>query len=464
MKRLFVLGQTDLVIMARLETFIPVCLVLSSLMALAIIMAWTIPGFVTLLPDGWWLMKANTALAILLCTVSSALNWRNNGILPRILMRVSALGAALLACGALVQHSFGIGASLSTLFANDAMSTHPGLMSAQSGVFIILLSTVSFVNIRSRGYLGYAMDCMYSSLLALIFVFFAGYLFNADSLIGQSNLVKISPQTLACLSLLTYVQIVRRDPFKFVSSFMGLGIGSKFSQIMLPVAVLISYALFYLEKIQIEKWGAGTYTAIAISAALMATLLGTIISIMARKINSLEFDLRQSSLTDDMTKLYNRRGFNLFAEQVLSNSRRFILPVTVIYCDVDGLKKVNDEQGHEVGSRMITDVSSILNSIFRNNDVVGRIGGDEFAVVSYGNMKSLDVALQRLKEAIDEENCSLNKPYRISVSIGSVESNPLTNESLDDLLRNADEAMYRQKVSKKVNRETNTEENRDRAA
>ena len=342
--------------------------------------------------------------------------------------------------------------------AEDTASPQPGLMSMQSAITFLLLGTAQLVDIRRQNYLGHIIDVFHITLVILTFVFVAGYIYGASHLVGQSTLIRLSPQTLVCVVLLTYVQTVRRDPFKLITALMGLGIGSQVARIMLPIAILASYSLIFLGDIQVRTLGFTIGTAEATTAVFMAMLLSAVIMTMARKINSLEADLRNASLTDEMTRLYNRRGFFLLAEQMLQNASRLGQAVTIMFCDVDGLKKVNDTLGHETGSKLIADIASILRTVFRGNDLVGRIGGDEFAILSYGKKSSLETALYRLDEAIVEANRTGNNPYKISISIGSAETRPALDETLDELLNRADEVMYQHKMNKKAGRDVTTQQ------
>ena len=89
-----------------------------------------------------------------------------------------------------------------------------------------------------------------------------------------------------------------------------------------------------------------------------------------------EAEVRQLSLTDELTGLYNRRGFFLLAEQQLKIARRTQTPCCVLFADLDGLKKINDTIGHELGDRAIVDAAQILKETFRDADIVARLGGD----------------------------------------------------------------------------------------
>ena len=176
MRRLFVLGQTDPRIMALMETMIPVSLVISGSIAIVELLAWIIPDVAALLPAPWQLMKANTAMAALLCTVSAELNRRGNKIPSLVFERLCAIAVVVLATSALLQHWTGFGAGLSTLMAEDTASPQPGLMSMQSAITFLLLGTAQLVDIRRQNYLGHIIDVFHITLVILTFVFVAGYI------------------------------------------------------------------------------------------------------------------------------------------------------------------------------------------------------------------------------------------------------------------------------------------------
>lgn len=147
---------------------------------------------------------------------------------------------------------------------------------------------------------------------------------------------------------------------------------------------------------------------------------------------------------DSLTRVANRRGFELVAEKVLDLSLRIEHPVTLVYFDVDGLKRVNDSQGHAAGDRVLRDFASLLRRTFRNSDVIARIGGDEFAVLLTGAAAATP-AVEHLRAAIREHNRTTRPTGPLSVACGAATFDPTRDSSLDHLLRRADRAMYEDK-------------------
>jgi diguanylate cyclase (GGDEF)-like protein len=177
--------------------------------------------------------------------------------------------------------------------------------------------------------------------------------------------------------------------------------------------------------------------------ALTAPLLERAIR-YAMERHTLLAELRRLSLTDELTSLYNRRGFFTLGEQSLRAARRAGQTVLLLYLDVDGLKRTNDVFGHEAGDRLLRDAGLVLEETFREADVLARIGGDEFAVLGV----SEDAARpeERLLRNVRRRNeKSRGRPLHLSA--GAVLAEPDAGLGLGDLLSRADAEMYRRRTS-----------------
>lgn len=162
-----------------------------------------------------------------------------------------------------------------------------------------------------------------------------------------------------------------------------------------------------------------------------------------------EAEVRRLSLTDELTGLYNRRGFLLLGEQQLRIARRTNTAGWLVFADLDGLKKVNDVFGHEAGDEMITETARLLREIFRETDVIGRLGGDEFVVFAISPDDRSEAIRARLQAAMDRLNKAHAYQYQLSMSIGIVHCEPQAAVPLAELLAQADEAMYCEKHAKR---------------
>ncbi|HEY5404655.1 MAG TPA: diguanylate cyclase [Pyrinomonadaceae bacterium] len=174
---------------------------------------------------------------------------------------------------------------------------------------------------------------------------------------------------------------------------------------------------------------------------------------LAQRVAELELaqeSLRNLSLTDDLTGLYNRRGFFALAKQQLSSARREGRHASLVYIDMDGLKRLNDTHGHEIGSRVIQEVGDILRETFRSSDLIARIGGDEFVVFETSN-DQIDEGtdVQRLQDNVTRHNAQQARDYEISLSIGVASMDSDSSMTLEELLKNGDKTMYQQKRNKR---------------
>ena len=160
--------------------------------------------------------------------------------------------------------------------------------------------------------------------------------------------------------------------------------------------------------------------------------------------------LRSLSLIDDLTSLYNRRGFKDLGEQYLKLARRTSRGVSLVYLDIDRFKTINDTLGHHVGDRALRCVADTLRATFRRSDIIARMGGDEFAVLAM-EASSEDVAMLvgRLRDELSELNQNTKEQFQLSLSIGTTRYVGEDVMSLDDLLAKADAAMYAEKRDKR---------------
>ena len=160
--------------------------------------------------------------------------------------------------------------------------------------------------------------------------------------------------------------------------------------------------------------------------------------------------LRSLSLIDDLTGLYNRRGFSDLGEQHLKLANRSGRGVTMVYLDLDRFKTINDSLGHHVGDRALLKVADILKATFRRSDIIARLGGDEFGVLALeASHESSELLIERLRESVVEFNQASPEPYQLSVSIGMARHEDDMRIRLDDLVAEADNAMYQEKHGKR---------------
>lgn len=162
----------------------------------------------------------------------------------------------------------------------------------------------------------------------------------------------------------------------------------------------------------------------------------------------LQKNLHDLSLRDDLTGLYNRRGFMALAEQHLRMLQRRG-PALLIYIDLDELKLINDSHGHLEGNRALIVTANVLRNCFRQSDILARLGGDEFCVLmTDAAQDSAEQVRKRLKSRIEFINGLTSWNFRISLSVGIADVPAMHQPSLEQLLRIADTSMYEEKRKK----------------
>ena len=157
--------------------------------------------------------------------------------------------------------------------------------------------------------------------------------------------------------------------------------------------------------------------------------------------------LTKQSKTDELTGVLNRRGYYEFGQRTLDIIQEMEHAGIVFFADMDNLKKINDTYGHDVGDEAIKLLAEIFKMVFRSNDVIGRLGGDEFGIVAPGMViEHVPLIRKKIDETCKKESKRLKLPYTLSVSVGyaSLEKSSL----LKQLMSEADEMLYKEKRKK----------------
>jgi diguanylate cyclase (GGDEF)-like protein len=163
----------------------------------------------------------------------------------------------------------------------------------------------------------------------------------------------------------------------------------------------------------------------------------------------MQLELKNLSLSDDLTGLHNRRGFLNLAEQQIKISHRSNTGFLLLFMDINGLKSINDQFGHNTGDSALSEFAKILKSSFRDSDIKSRLGGDEFAVIAINAYKgNAEHMIRRLEMNIKKYNTETDSPFKLSASIGSAYYDPAQPISLPDLIDQADSDMYVMKQEK----------------
>lgn len=176
----------------------------------------------------------------------------------------------------------------------------------------------------------------------------------------------------------------------------------------------------------------------------------TVISKQITELKRMEEDLRALSLSDDLTGLYNRRGFLTLANQQVKIASRIKKGLSLISADLDNLKTINDTFGHNEGDLALVEIADILRESFRESDIIARIGGDEFVVLLIENTAGdSEMLTSRLQKNLELHNTRRTRPYKLSLSFGVSYCGPEDACSIQNMMSSADKLMYERKKEKR---------------
>lgn len=165
----------------------------------------------------------------------------------------------------------------------------------------------------------------------------------------------------------------------------------------------------------------------------------------------MEDRLHFMSFNDELTSLHNRRGFFTLADQQMKVAQRIKSRMMLFFIDIDDMKWINDTFGHREGDKALLNSATVLKETFRESDIIGRIGGDEFAILAFDTTDMTpELIKSRLQNQLDIHNVQ-SCPYKLSLSIGISYYDPADPIFIDELMSKADSLMYEHKRAKQKN-------------
>ena len=182
-------------------------------------------------------------------------------------------------------------------------------------------------------------------------------------------------------------------------------------------------------------------------AAAVSTLLGRVLETSNRRAFALERELHRDSRTDSLTGLANRRAMEERGPLELKRAARTAAPVSVILCDVDHFKSINDRHGHEVGDAVLRTTAAVLRGALRETDALARWGGEEFiAVLTDADTRAASEVAERMRSAVSATRFpGLADTATISLGVATVHKVQSAPAAWDALIKEADQLLYQAK-------------------
>lgn len=398
----------------------------------------------------WITMTFDPLVAAVGCGASLAFSIARPSKIHLAASRALAIAAAVPALFDLLNRFRGSSLNLGSLFSPDGMPSPADSMPPGVAVAFVLLAVVLCVVRKSRGVGSYVADALISVLGFLILGMVASWLFAVAHVFGTSYEGRTPPAILCILALLILVAFSVRAQHGAFDILVGHGMGGRIARVLTPFLLVLPFLREAGRARIIRLHLLPEHTEAVILAAIAAMISFAMLLGIARHIRKMEREIHRLSLRDELTGLYNLRGFRLLAEQAMRLAARSQTPFSVLFVDLDGLKEINDTLGHNVGSARLVETAQLLTDSFRETDVIARIGGDEFAVAGQFSQSGIHIFAERLEEKASQTRLEAGGSRALSLSIGCATNGDYRRLSLQDLLDEADSNMYDQKRRKRL--------------
>jgi diguanylate cyclase (GGDEF)-like protein len=288
----------------------------------------------------------------------------------------------------------------------------------------------------------------------------SGYIYGAHAIYKVFSYTQGSAYLGLVLLIMSGAVFFARPRVGIAGDLTGRFLGSAMARRFLPGVLIVPFLMGWLRQQGLQARWYSPELGLALNTTVTVAIISVMVWYNARDLNLTEESLEEvreagnvhfdASVRDELTGLYNRRGFLTFAEEQIElacSGRRELL---VVFADVDGLKAINDGFGHLEGDRALKKAAELLLTVFRDTDVVARLGGDEFAVLA---LDCSTVGLYRINAHIDKMLREMNDrdaAWKLSISIGTIHVDAQHQLSINDLLSEADKLMYERKRSRLV--------------
>lgn len=303
--------------------------------------------------------------------------------------------------------------------------------------FVALAAAAVLVD-RKNWLLNLVADVLVCGLCLLDLLLIADSLFGRMPVFGAAGASSVRIPDLLCLVALTLVVALRQTEHGVFSIFLGVGVGSQLARIFAPMLVVLPF-LWQLADARFR----GHLNSAALGAVGVCAAVG-IVLFFSWRISRMENEIHELVLRDEATRLYNQRGFHMLAEHALRLAKRSGVPFSVLFIDLENLAQIHSQLGPNAAALSLAEAGEILRATFRESDIKGRIGADEFAVAGQFDRTGISVAALRLEAATAARGAKSGRPIPLRFSMGHVTTtDPDAQETLRDLLARAGNAKNR---------------------
>jgi diguanylate cyclase (GGDEF)-like protein len=424
------LNEPDPALLKKLALIEQGYLAVVALLAIGALCASLVPAFAHFLPADWVPIKPQVAMAALLSAAGLEFTRPSQPRASRWIGFALAALLALLGATVLVEYA------LHVTFPIDFFGTaHAGRMPALTALAFVVMACAILLTGARVGAASLFADLFVSVFCLLVLVIVSRFMFEGLKALSRND--QTSLLTLVSLALLAFVAFMRRAELGIFATLLGAGSGGRIARIAAPLVLLVPF-LPQAALVHAVKSGLVRAEDLSLIAEFIAAGVSLAIMLyMAVKINRLEKRIRELSLHDDSTGLYNRRGFHVVAWQALRQARRSSLPFSILFIDLDDAPPPGRTEEWP-SPALLAETADLLRASFRATDVIGRIDPAQFAVAGHFHAQSIDLMRLRLKEAANYRNADPGRSVTLAFTVSSAVSTDPQQDSLDDLLARAD--------------------------